>query len=183
MKTVYALVSAGLRRWIGAHPSNADWIAWRDHQLSTTQGRRLQAHLRTCAICRLECGRLEDALSLFSEADALSKGRSTPVNEGLEKLKKQIQAWRQLQEPQMRPMSPQLADGKDRWKRVSLELEVYLGNRMTDRLIEAARQSDEEMRSILATAKPVLTGLLGEQAAFNVTTQLFRICAPKETPA
>jgi hypothetical protein len=50
---------------------------------------------------------------------------------------------------------------------------------MTIRLIEAACQSSEEVRNILAAARPLLTGLMGEQTAFNVTSLLFKIFAPE----
>ena len=83
----------------------------------------------------------------------------------------------------IRPVSVQAGDPREPWQRVSAELEVYLGSQMTTRLIEAARQSSQEVRGILATARPVLTGLLGERTAFNVTTRLFKIFAPGRTLA
>lgn len=183
MNAFYAQVRNGLQRWIAAHPSAADWIALRDKQLSAGQTRKLEAHLKTCETCRSESQRLEEAFALFLKAAAVNRDRHPPINEGLVRLREQIQVWRQAQETRIRFATLQAVDTKERWQRVSAELEVYLGRQMTAQLIEAARQSSQEVRGILATARPVLTGLLGERAAFNVTTQLFKIFAPERTPA
>ena len=182
MRMFFSRVRDGLRRRFGAHLSTADWIAWRDQQLSDNRRRRLEAHLKACTLCWLESQRLEDALALFSEADAINKQWTPPIAEGLANLQGRIQVWRRSQagtlSKSLRPV-----DTKVRLQRVTSELEVYLGTRMTIRLIEAACQSSEEVRSILTTARPLLTGLMGEQAAFNVTSLLFRIFAPGRTLA
>ena len=182
MKMFFTRVRNGLRRRFGAHLSTADWIAWRDQQLSDSRSRQLEAHLKACTLCWLESQRLEDALALFSEADAISKQWTPPVNEGVENLQERIQIWRRSQagalSKSLRPV-----DTKVRLQRVTSELEVYLGTRMTVRLIEAACQSSEEVRNILTTARPLLTGLMGEQAAFNVTSLLFKIFTPERTLA
>lgn len=186
MTTFYDQVRHGLRRWSGAHPSSADWIAFRDRQLNATQTRELEAHLKNCNTCRSECQGLDETFTLFLKADVASKGRHRPIDEGLVRLQEQIRVWRLAQEARIRPASVQAGDPREPWQRVSAELEVYLGSRMTARLIEAARQSSQssqEVRGILATARPVLTGLLGERTAFNVTTQLFKIFAPERTLA
>jgi hypothetical protein len=180
MKT-FCEVRNGLRRWIGAHPSATDWVAWRDKQLSASRTRKLETHLKNCQTCRSESQRLDETFELFLKADAVGKDRHPPINEGLVRLQEQIQVWRRAQERRIRPANPQAVDTKERWQRVSAELEVYLGPQMTAQLIEAARQSSQEVRGILATARPVLTGLLGERAAFNVTTQLFKIFASRRT--
>jgi len=177
MRMFFTRVRDGLRRRFGAHLSTADWIAWRDQQLSDDRRRQLEAHLKACTLCWLESQRLEDALALFSEADAINKQWTPPIGEGLANLQERIQVWRRSQagtfSKSLRPV-----DTKVRLQRVTSELEVYLGTRMTIRLIEAACQSSEEVRNILTTARPLLTGLMGEQAAFNVTTLLFKIFAP-----
>jgi hypothetical protein len=183
MKTFYDQVRNGLQRWVGAHPSAADWIALRDKQLSTRQTRKLEAHLKSCETCQSESQCLDETFALFLKADTVSQDRHPPINEGLVRLQGQIQGWRRAQETRIRPATLQAVDTKERWQRVSAELEVYLGPQMTAQLIEAARQSSQEVRGILATARPVLTGLLGERAAFNVTTQVFKILAPGRTPA
>jgi anti-sigma factor RsiW len=183
MKAFYEQARRGLRRWSGVHPSSADWIALRDGQLSATQTRELEAHLKDCNTCRSECQGLDEAFTLFSKVDAASKSRHPPLDEGLERLQEQIRVWRLAQEPRIRPVSVKAGDPREPWRRVSAELEVYLGSQMTTRLIEAARQSSQEVRGILAIAKPVLTGLLGEKTAFNVTTRLFKIFAPERTLA
>ncbi|MCI0420671.1 MAG: hypothetical protein L0387_03485 [Acidobacteria bacterium] len=183
MKTFYDQVKNGFQRWIGAHPNAADWIALRDKQLRASQTRKLEAHLKTCETCQSESQRLDETFVLFLKADAVSQDRHPRINEGLVQLQKQIQVWRQAQETQSRPATLQAVDTKERWQRASAELEVYLGTQMTAQLIEAASQSSQEVRGILAAARPVLTGLLGERAAFNVTTQLFKIFAPERTPA
>jgi anti-sigma factor RsiW len=172
-----------LQRWIGAHPSAADWVAWQDRQLSASRARELEAHLNSCETCRAESQRLDETFALFLNADAVSQDRHPRINQGLVRLQEQIRIWRQAQETRIRPATLQAVDTKERWQRLSAELEVYLGPQMTAQLIEAARQSSQEVRGILATARPVLTGLLGEKTAFNVTTQLFKIFAPKRTPA
>jgi len=182
MKMFFARVRNGLRRRFGAHLSTAAWIAWRDQQLSDSRSRQLEAHLKACTPCWLESQRLDDALALFSEADAISKQWTPPISEGLTNLQERIQAWRRSPAG-MLSMSLRPADTKVRLQRVTSELEVYLGTRITTRLIEAACQSSEEVRNILATARPLLTGLMGEQAAFNVTSLLFRIFAPGRTLA
>ena len=84
---------------------------------------------------------------------------------------------------QLHPVTIQAVKTEERWQRASAELEVYLGPQMTAHLIEAARQSSQEVRGILATARPLLTGLLGERAAFDIATQLFKIFAPEGTQA
>ena len=182
MKMFFAWVRNGLRRRFGAHLSAADWIAWRDRQLSDRRGRQFESHLRACTPCWLESQRLEDALALFSEADAINKQWTPPISEGLANLQERIQIWRRSQERTL-SASVRPVDTKVRLQRVTSELEVYLGTRMTIRLIEAARQSSEEVRNILTTARPLLTGLMGEQAAFNVTSLLFKIFAPERTLA
>ena len=182
MKAFYEQARRGLRRWSGVHPSSADWIALRDGQLSATQTRELEAHLKNCNTCRSECQGLDEAFTLFSKVDAASKSRHPPLDEGLERLQEQIRVWR-LAQARIRPVSVQAGDPREAWKRVSAELEAYLGSEMTARLIEGARQSSQEVRGILATARPVLTGLLGERTAFDVTTRLFKIFAPERTLA
>ena len=182
MTTFYDQVRHGLRRWSGAHPSSAEWIALRDKQLIATHTRELEAHLKNCDTCRSECQGLDEAFTLFLKADAASKNRHPPLDEGLDRLQEQIRVWR-LAQARIRPASVQASDPREPWKRVSSELEVYLGSQMTARLIEAARQSSQEVRGILATARPLLTGLLGERTAFNVTTRLFKIFAPERTLA
>ena len=182
MKMFFAQVRNGLRRRFGAHLSTADWIAWRDQQLSDSRSRRLDAHLKACTPCWLESQRLDDALALFSEADAISKQWTPPISEGLADLQERIQVWQRSQAGTL-SKSPRPVDTKVRLQRVTSELQVYLGTRMTIRLIEAACQSSEEVRNILTTARPLLTGLMGEQAAFNVTSLLFKIFVPKRTLA
>jgi hypothetical protein len=178
MKMFFTRVRDGLRRRFGEHLSTVDWIAWRDRQLSDNRRRQLETHLKACTLCWLESQRLEDALALFSEADAINRQWTPPISEGLANLQKRIQVWRRSQagtfSKSFRPV-----DTKVRLQRVTSELEVYLGTRMTIRLIEAACQSSEEVRNILTTARPLLTGLMGEQAAFNVTSLLFKIFAPE----
>jgi hypothetical protein len=178
MKMFFAQVRNGLRPRFGAHLTTAEWIAWRDQQLSDSRSRQLDAHLKACTQCRLESQRLEDALALFSEADAISKQWTPSVSEGLANLQERIHVWRRSQAGTL-SKSLRPADTKVRLQRVTSELEVYLGTRMTIRLIEAACQSSEEVRNILTTARPLLTGLMGEQAAFNVTSLLFKIFAPE----
>ena len=182
MKAFYEQARRGLRRWSGVHPSSSDWIALRDGQLSATQTRELEAHLKDCQTCQSECQGLDEAFTLFSKVDAASKSRHPPLDEGLERLQEQIRVWR-LAQARIRPVSVQAGDPREPWRRVSAELEVYLGSQMTTRLIEAARQSSQEVRGILAIARPVLTGLLGERTAFNVTTRLFKIFTPGRTLA
>ena len=97
MKTFYDQVRHGLRRWSGAHPSSADWIALRDGQLSATQTRELEAHLKNCNTCRSECQGLDEAFTLFLKADAASKSRHPPLDEGLVRLQEQIRGWRLAQ--------------------------------------------------------------------------------------
>jgi anti-sigma factor RsiW len=155
----------------------------RDGQLNATQTRELEAHLKNCNTCRSECQGLDEAFSLFLKADAASKNRHPPLDEGLVRLQEQIRGWRQAQGMRLRPATLQAVETKERWQRAAAELEVYLGPQMTARIIEAARLSGQEVRSILATARPLLTALLGERAAFNIATQLFKIFAPEETHA
>ena len=178
MKMFFTRVSNGLRRRYGGHLSTADWIAWRDQQLTDSRSRQLEAHLKACTLCWLESQRLEDALALFSEADAISKQWTPPISEGLANLQERIQVWRRSEAgPLSKSLRP--VDTKVRLQQVTSELEVYLGTRMTIRLIEAACQSSEEVRNLLTTVRPLLTGLMGEQAAFNVTSLLFKIFAPE----
>jgi hypothetical protein len=180
MKMFFVRVRNGFRRRFGAHLTTADWIALRDQQLSERRSRKIEAHLRACTPCWLESQRLEDALALFSEADAISQASAPPIGEGLANLEERIQRWRG---GQTRTISRSLRplDTKVRLQSATSELEVYLGTRMTVRLIEAASKSNEEVRNILTTARPLLTGLMGEQAAFNITSLLFRIVAPGRT--
>lgn len=183
MKTFYDQVRHSLPRWSRAHPSSADWIALRDRQLNVTQTRKLEAHLKGCGTCRSECQELNETFTLFLKADAASTTRHPPLDEGLVQLQEQIRAWRLAQKARIRCASEQADDPREPWQRVSAELEAYLGSEMTARLIEAARQSSQEVRSILATARPVLTGLLGERTAFNVTSRLFKIFVPERSLA
>lgn len=183
MKTFYDQVKNGLRRWSGAHPSRASWIALRDRETSVRQTRKLEAHLKSCEMCRSESHRLDETFTLFLEADAPSRDRQAAIDEGLVRLQEQIRGWRQAQGTRPRPVTVQAVETKERWQRASAELEVYLGPQMTARLMDAARQSSQEVRGILATARPVLTGLLGERVAFNIATQLFKIFAPEGTRA
>lgn len=182
MKMFFARVRNGLRRRFGSHLTTAGWIAWRDQQLGDSQSRQIEAHLKACTPCWLKSQRLEDALALFSEADAISRQCTPPVEEGLANLQEKIQIWRRSQ-PRTISKSLRPVDTKMRLQRVISELEVYLGTRMTVRLLEAACQSSEEVRNILTTARPLLTGLMGEQAALNVTSLLFQIFAPERTLA
>ena len=183
MKTFFDQVRRGLRRRSGAHPTSADWIALRDGQLNATQTRELEAHLKNCSTCRSECQGLDEAFNVFLRTDAASKSQHPPLDDGLELLQEQIRGWRLAQQARIRPVSVRAGNPREPWLRVSAELEVYLGSQMTAQLIEAARQSSQELRVILATAGPVLTGLLGERTAFDVTTRLFKIFAPERTLA
>ena len=183
MNMFYALVRAGLRRWLGMHPSRADWIAWQDKQLSVAQALRLEAHLKTCVHCQSENQHLHETFALFLKADGLNKDRNPSAEDGLVRLQENIQAWRETKETRIGSTALQPASAKERLQRVSAELEVYLGPQMTAQLMEGARQSGPEVRAILASARPLLTGLLGERAAFNVTTQLFKFVTPERTPA
>ena len=180
MKAFYDQVRDGLRRWTGGHPSAVLWIALRDKQLSATQTRKLEAHLRTCETCRSEWQSLDETFALFLQAETSSKRRQLPVDEGVMQLQEQIRVWRQNRGTRISPAS---VDLREPWQRASAELEAYLGPQMTARLLETAIQSTQEVRGILVTARPVLTGLLGERTAFNVTTQLFKIFAPERAPA
>ena len=107
MKTFYHQVRNGLQRWIGAHPSAADRVAWRDKQLSARRTRKLEAHLKNCQKCRSESQRLDETFALFLKADAVGKDRHPPINEGLVRLQEQIQVWRRAQETRIRPANPQ----------------------------------------------------------------------------
>jgi hypothetical protein len=181
MKTFFEQVRDGLRRWRGAHPSAARWIALRDQETTVRQTRKLEAHLKSCEKCRSENQRLDETFALFLEANASSNDRQAAINQGLDRLQEQIRGWRHAQRTW--PVTEQEIETKERWQRASAELEVYLGPQMTARLVEAARQSSQEVRGILATARPLLTGLLGERAAFDIATQLFKIFAPEGTQA
>jgi hypothetical protein len=181
MKKFYAKVRNGLRRCV--HPSAADWVALRDRQLKPGKVRELEAHLKSCQTCRSESQSLDEAYAAFLKADSASTLRPAPINEGLARLQEQIQVWRQTQETEISPAALQATYAKERWHRVSAELEVYLGLRLTAQLIEAAQQSSQEVRGVMTTARPVLTGLLGERAAFNVTTKVLKIFAPERTLA
>ena len=83
MKTFYDQVRHGLRRWSGAHPSAADWIALRDRQISVKQTRELEAHLKNCehVPVRMPTPGLRRSC-LFLKVDAISKRPTTSPRRG-----------------------------------------------------------------------------------------------------
>jgi len=157
------------------HLSVIELLALRDGVPAEKKARRMKAHLAGCLPCQSRAAQIED--NLRDSCSLITQDASVTARLGA--AKKELQ--KAIRTRRSQPGGDSTRDRRSRGHnadtgaQLAAELKAYLGPRLTTELIRQVDLSRENDLVLFQKIGPMLTALLGQDAALEVATRLYRI--------
>jgi len=162
------------------HPRGGELLAYVEVQLSGPRQRRIDRHLATCPVCRLEVGRLEKALDLFIETRAKTGIYDVfPTARGLSQLRASISAYNNTHRPAGQEATGILFRQTALGRALIAELGVYVGRNAVAAALEKLNNQNLRCQDVISTVEPLLKAFLGSNAALAVIVKVIRLSDPE----
>jgi hypothetical protein len=158
------------------HLSVIKLLALRDGALAPGKSRRFKSHLETCQSCRSKADQIEEYLRQSSAIAIEGPSIASYLEAAGKNLQKAIRTRRRgLHNADSRQDRRRCEADVDTRAQLVIELEAYLGPRLTRKLIREFDFAQEEDLVLFRKIGPTLTALLGQDASVEVATRLYRI--------
>ena len=157
------------------HSSVIELLALRDGALTESKSRRVKSHLEACRACRLKSSQIEENLRHSSSIAVLDDSAALHLDAAAKNLQRAIRTRHRLEIRSSEGERRTCRNKSDTRKRVTKELEAYLGAHLTAQLVREFDVSVEEDLLLFQKIGPTLTALLGQDASLEVAVRLYRI--------